>query len=462
MQQRDSTLALRDAGVLALAALWLTSATGWFRLTLPGEGRNVGVAWDIASTGQWLGLMEPAFDGRISLQSPSLSHCITSGPIHFLGSCELAARVASLLGAIAIITAMYRFAVEHLGRGEATWAVLVMVTTPFFYVGTQFANLGMLSSGCITVALLGFAEAALQTMKGEPTPRSALLTGYAGIGLGLLAKGIVGLLLPTLVIAVWLTSLRCTGVLLRLLWWPGAVLTTVFAAPWFAASQRGHTGLFDYFFGRHPPRYILDNAFNNAQPWWFYLPVLAALTIPWSLVGPFVAARNRRAGVLNPLTSGRMHLIRLLWIWAATVLVFFSLPNSKLVGDVIPILPPLALWIALVLLETRWCFRRAMACTAACLCLAAVWVFHVADRPITPRKFAGTSQEGRSSGDIVAMVRPIRALGFHWRSSVPTHAFWRIGVCACCHRETGETSLVMRQPLTLPSHLKPRQSVSPA
>jgi hypothetical protein len=70
-----------------------------------------------------------------------------------------------------------------------------------------------------------------------------------------------------------------------------------------------------------------------------------------------------------------------MWIWLAVVLVFFSIPQSKLIGYVLPALPPLALFVALTvrpMLDNSPTARRlwrASAGAAVCVCLVVVITF---------------------------------------------------------------------------------------
>jgi 4-amino-4-deoxy-L-arabinose transferase-like glycosyltransferase len=63
--------------------------------------------------------------------------------------------------------------------------------------------------------------------------------------------------------------------------------------------------------------------------------VLFGMTLPWSL--GLLAAFNRRfwQSTLQPLGL-------LMLIWLLLIFIFFSIPASKLIGYILPALPPLA------------------------------------------------------------------------------------------------------------------------
>jgi 4-amino-4-deoxy-L-arabinose transferase-like glycosyltransferase len=145
-----------------------------------------------------------------------------------------------------------------------------------------------------------------------------------------------------LTVLVWLFVIRRPGLIRRLLWWPGLVLFLAIAGPWFVAMQLRFPDFFDYFVMEQHFRRFAGSGFNNAHPFWFYVPVLALITLPWS---PWlVMAWKRRRGRLPspPVQASRA----LMWIWVAVIVGFFSLPSSKLVGYVLGALPPLAWLVA--------------------------------------------------------------------------------------------------------------------
>ena len=96
------------------------------------------------------------------------------------------------------------------------------------------------------------------------------------------------------------------------------------------------------------------------------------LTLPWS--GWLLVAAPR---AVRTLTGTRARLSEVDWLmllWLATIVVFFSLPHSKLIGYVLPALPPLAYFIARALqaVGAGSAVRRTTAGVAVVCCLAAL------------------------------------------------------------------------------------------
>ncbi|MFQ6687203.1 dolichyl-phosphate-mannose--protein mannosyltransferase, partial [Bordetella pertussis] len=133
---------------------------------------------------------------------------------------------------------------------------------------------------------------------------------------------------------------------LRALLWPPAILAfAVVAVPWFWLMQVRYPGFFQYFFVHQHFERFAQTGFNNVQPFWFYLPVIAGLALPWSLWAGGLLRKQFWAADADP--DG---LRRLALVWLAVIVAFFSMPQSKLVGYIMPVLPPLAFLLAEVVM----------------------------------------------------------------------------------------------------------------
>lgn len=356
-----------------ILAVWLSLLAGLRPLMLPDEGRYVGVAWQMVQTGDW---SVPLLNGLPFFHKPPLFYWITAFGLQSFGPIEIAGRVASLLGAWLAAMAIYLFVRYHQDIRTAALAMLILVTQPFFFVAAQFANLDMLVAGMITATLLAGAHAVLLEEAGQ-AQRPMVLLMYTFAAAGLLAKGLIGVVLPGGILFFWLLFTRRFRAISVLLWWPGLVLFAVLVAPWFVWMELRYPGSFDYLVVYHHFRRYTGTHFNNAHPFWFYVPVILLLCLPWTL-GLLRLLRRASWSVNDAL-----RLRPLLWIWLGLILLFFSLPNSKLVGYVLPALPALAVVLAIVLRHWmeqsagRGPARAVLACrwmgaTGALLCIAVV------------------------------------------------------------------------------------------
>ena len=322
---------------LALAALCL-AATAWMRpLTLPDEGRYVGVAWDMVSRGDGL---TPVLDGLPYFHKPPLFYWITAAALSLFGPHEWPARAAPWLGALLATASVFLFAYRWCGARVARLGLLAMLTQPLILVGGQFANMDMLVAGLITAATLAGADAILRLDAGLPWRRS-VLAAHALAGLGVLAKGLIGVVIPALTLLSALLLTRRQRWVPRLLWLPAVLVLAAVVVPWFWLMDRQHPGFLHYVVvEQHLNRY-LGSGFNNVQPAWFFPAILALVALPW---WPWVITGLWRAHAAPgaPATFIRVLMV----VWGVAVTVFFSIPQSKLLGYILPAVAPLALLAA--------------------------------------------------------------------------------------------------------------------
>lgn len=356
---------------MALLSLAWLALLAWLRpLTLPDEGRYVGVAWEMMRSGDWL---LPTLNGLPYFHKPPLFYWITASSLSVFGPGEWAARAAPLLGAWVGAMAVFLLLRRWWSQRAAWIATAVLLLQPLYYLAGQFANLDMLVAGCITATIALLAHSALCFERGQAW-RAALMGAYAAAALGMLAKGLIGFVLPALVITAWLLARRRFATLWALLSLPGVAVFLLIAAPWFVAMQMRFADFLDYFFVVQHFKRFADSGFNNVQPFWFYPALLILATLPWLA---WLRPSFTRSRFADP-ERGPLRLLMVFWL--VTIVGFFSLPASKLVGYVLPAVPPLAVLIADGLEERsqratasrRW--WRLSAALSVLLCLVVIGV----------------------------------------------------------------------------------------
>ena len=201
----------------------------------------------------------------------------------------------------------------------------------------------MLVAGCITATIVLAADAALCLDRGRPW-RSALAGAWVMAALGVLAKGLIGIVIPGGVLLIWLLLLRRWRLIGRLLWWPGLLLFALVAVPWFWAMQQRFPDFLHYFF--------VVQHFQRFRRWRLQQRLAVLVLSGRAAVGqPAVAAvvagqpqsavvdggyRRCRRPVGSPVDE---------LLVAARATVFLD-PASKLLGYILPAVPPLAALMA--------------------------------------------------------------------------------------------------------------------
>jgi 4-amino-4-deoxy-L-arabinose transferase-like glycosyltransferase len=344
--------------LLTLLAVWLLATLGLRPLLLPDEGRYAEVARAMLHGDA----LVPRLDGLPFFHKPPLFYWLDLAAMRVVGENVFAGRFGSFVGAwvmgAALLLAMRRW---H-GPRAAAIALGVLATMPFFFVGAQYANHDMLVGGLIAAAVLAMARA----LDAPPQVNLRwLVAGWVLCALAVLAKGLIGIVLPALVIGPWLLAQGRWRQMLKLLHPLGLLAFVAVAAPWFVAMQLRYPAFFDYFFVEQHFRRFAQSNFNNVHGVWFFLAAMPLLTLPWSA---WLPAAARRA------TGGRNATVGLYAWWIVAVLGFFSIPSSKLVGYALPALAP---WCALLALAVAGSARRLwpwVMGAAAVACVATVGV----------------------------------------------------------------------------------------
>ncbi len=382
---------------LALLAWLLT--TIWVRpLALPDEGRYAGVAWEMVRSGQWL---TPTLDGLPYFHKPPMFYWLTAIAIKLFGFSEWSVRIASLIGALLAAGAVWRLMLRWVSAEAALWGLAIVATLPLFYGGAQYANHDMLVAGFITGAI-AFAADALLSRDAGLRWRTSLLLAWACMALGLLSKGLIGIVLPSGVIFFWLLLIRQPLWLLRLFWWPAPLLFLAIALPWFVLMQLKFPEFFDYFFIHQHFERFSQKGFNNNQPFWFYPAALGALCLPWTIA----LFTRTRVGSARDLSHRAVRV--LLWTWVVVIVGFFSLPASKLIGYVLPVVPALAALAGEAVAGwQRRGLRLAITVGAALLCVVAVVLISRAET-VSSKALAAAWREQARPGDGLLSLRLYR------------------------------------------------------
>lgn len=334
-------------------------------LALPDEGRYGEVGRWMLQSGDWLA---PRLNGLPFFHKPPYLYWLQATALAAFGVNELALRLVPALHAGLMIVALYLATRTISTELIARRAVLMLGTSLTFLVGGQYVNHDMLVATWIGVAIWCFAFA---FMAGERPNATLARLGFVACALGMLSKGLIGIALPGLVLLIWLLWTRQFKKVLYLPWFSGLALLALVAVPWFVIAQQKYPQLFDYMFINQQFKRYTTTAYNNPQPGWYYLQVLLVVFFPWVFFALFQVRRQARglalqAGAALAPVAKAWWLLG--WIWVVAIIVFFSIPNSKLVGYILPVMPALALLAALGW-ERAFAHRARAGTLFAALCL---------------------------------------------------------------------------------------------
>ncbi|HVB82881.1 MAG TPA: glycosyltransferase family 39 protein [Candidatus Binataceae bacterium] len=316
----------------ALALLSLASAVFFFHLGSyglwePDEARYAEIAREMLATRNFI---VPHLNYVAYVEKPPLLYWLGVMWMALFGVNEFAARLTPALAALAGVFMTWLFVRRTMDRGRALLAGAILTTSTLYAVMAQVLTTDMLLTAAVTVALFALY---LHWSEGG---RWCWL-GYAAIAMGLLTKGPVAAVIPILAVAIflwWQGELR--GAIGRFHALAGGAMVMLVAAPWFIAIAIREPGFVDfYFIGEHLRRFF-EPSYSHNQPFYYYLPVLAAAMMPWTLMAPFIAWRT-----LARTPAGRFCIVA-----AAVVIVMFSAASAKLIPYILPAAAPIAVLLA--------------------------------------------------------------------------------------------------------------------
>ena len=181
---------------------------------------------------------------------------------------------------------------------------------------------------------------------------------YVAIGLGVLTKGPIALVLPVMVAGLWLLIERRLGDIRRLMLVPGLLIVLAIVVPRevLVYAEHGWSRITDFWITENFGRYTSEMVPGDRGPA-FYLPVLFGDLFPWAplLLVPIVTAWRRQGEGEDRAAAG---IRRLLWLWIVTIVVFFTVSDSKQDLYIFPVAPAVGVLIADVLMRTDFGARH--------------------------------------------------------------------------------------------------------
>lgn len=314
-------------------------------------------------------LITPTLGGLPWFEKPPLLYWLMMAAYRVLGVTEHAARLGPAVCGLLIAFFVYRIGKalekgsapvevtlgenpEQSRHGLGRFSALVWLSSLGATVFSRGASFDIVVTMTVTGALACFFVWHLRSARVPASGSQAslpasstlwLLVGfYLFIGLSLLAKGLIGIVIPFGVIAIYLLIRRewPKSFVKSLLW--GIPLAFAVAAVWFAPMFFRHGWQFiDQFFIQHHFARFVTNKYHHPAPIYFYLLVIVALSLPWTIFLGATIPDARRWRWRGPLPLDRFRVF--VFCWIAVPMLFFSFSESKLTGYILPVLPAVAL-----------------------------------------------------------------------------------------------------------------------
>lgn len=341
IEQRSDSAKRRlyEVGVLLmLAGVFFFFGAGKIALLGPDEPRYAEVAREMFASGDYI---STRLCGCLWFEKPVLFYWLTAVSYHLFGVSEFSARFASGFAATLSTLAIYFALSRAISQQLARLASFALLSSGIFIAYSHAATPDMTLTAAMTVAIL---SGYLATKAKGRTEVGFMMLSFAAMGLGMLAKGLVGIVL---VAAILLTYFAIAGRLRFIRWRYFIVWALVFfivAASWYLPVTLKHGWQFinEFFIEHHFKRY-LTNTYGHPQPFYFFFFVAIAGILPWAF---FLLPAAARIVSLKPRTNELDSLLTLAWVWLFIPLIFFSISESKLPGYLLPVFPALAIILA--------------------------------------------------------------------------------------------------------------------
>jgi 4-amino-4-deoxy-L-arabinose transferase-like glycosyltransferase len=306
-------------------------------LSDPDAGMYADIGTRMAASGDW---MTPRFNGLRYLEKPPLLYWLIALIYRLTGPSEWGAHLWPAIAGVAGVAMTYGLGREMFGPSVGLLSGLILATSIGYFAFAKVVSTDLLFVAFLSLALLAF----WRWYRSQAGGWRLLLHG--GMGFAVMTKGVIGLLLPGLIIASFLALTRDLRAVKRLgLWW-GIPLVVAIALPWHLGVALLHEGFFSFYvIDNHVLRFLGQRAFVEDDVPLSFLGFLAAtlmLFVPWSLCLP--AALRDGARKLRGATPEGKSLV-FLSLWGGLIVFFFALSPLKLEHYGLPAFPALAVLV---------------------------------------------------------------------------------------------------------------------
>jgi 4-amino-4-deoxy-L-arabinose transferase-like glycosyltransferase len=281
--------------------------------------------------------------------------------VHAFGWSEIALRMPSIIAAALTCAMVFIWASIALNRHVGFWATASLLLCHFFLDAARQPRMDSMLALFVTAAAMAL-ERALRPSGGDASApiavrsftadsdapsdrrsrRCALAPAAIMIGAGILTKGILGILLPGLVVGLYLVVRRrfrdlfCIDLIVTFVVGLAIGLSWYFAAYQIGGQKFLQWQLTMNLWSRFIPAEA-GGAGYCVHPFWYFTPQTIAGFVPWSVYLPAVAIylwphRGRKLPDASVFTL----------CWFAAIFVFFSTSHGKCLVYILPAFPPLA------------------------------------------------------------------------------------------------------------------------
>lgn len=325
-------------GLILAFALFYLLPLMFHGLWIPDEPRYAQISQEMLQTGNWVA---PHFMGFRYFEKPAAGYWMIALGQAIFGENLFGVRIASALSTGFSVWLAYWLASRLWSDPRKAFAAALLYMSFGLIAGQAgYANLDPQFTLWVNLSLVAL-WLALDSQTSPGRLGAWTLLGIA-CGMGVMTKGFLAWLLPVVVAVPYMLWQRRFAELLR--YGPVALIAAVAVSlPWALAIHSQEPDFWRFFFwNEHIRRFSADNA-QHLRPWWFFLPIMVAASLPWAALLPTTLAQA--------WNTRRQSTVGFLLLWFLLPLGIFSLSKGKLPTYIMPCLLPLALLMASALID---------------------------------------------------------------------------------------------------------------
>lgn len=308
--------------------------TGLFDLD---EGFYGAVVAEMNRRGEWI---TPYYNGEPWYEKPILLYWLAK-PMVALFGVWFGSRLPSVLCTVALYPMLYSFVKRRLGHEIGVLSVFCAGTSLLILALGRLMMTDAPLNLALTIAFLSFYE----SLVGD---RRWRLLAAGMLGVGVLAKGPICLILFVLIAGLTYWKQPEVRPQFKGYWIAGTAILVAVISTWYLPCYLANKQEFvqKFLIEQNVGRFTGGDTAHSLgiQGFLFFLPVIIIAIFPWGVLEwKWLKKENRESG-----------FEQYLFIWAMTILIFFSISSAKLVHYVLPAIPPIAILAAKRMATRPW------------------------------------------------------------------------------------------------------------
>ncbi|MCD4781926.1 MAG: phospholipid carrier-dependent glycosyltransferase [Candidatus Omnitrophica bacterium] len=324
--------------LIVLSYFLLMFGNGIISLTHPDEVFYIQSSKEMVEQNSWFTPL--IFDG-VQFEKPFLAFALFGIVLKWFGYHPSVARFwPSFFGMLGVVM-VYILAYAMFQKKRLAFIASIMLSSSFIYLALSRAVLtDMIFSTWILITIMFFY---LAYHKPDYKQKGVYL-GFVFMAVAVLTKGLLGITFPVMTMLLYLIYKKDLKCIFSATVFKGLLLFLLLALPWHIAMYRIHGPWFlQEYFGNVHWRRIFVSEHPKIDTWYFYLGLMFAGVLPWSLF--WVPALKRLGDHFKGRTGVKDQVVFLL-CWIAGVYIFVQPAHSKLASYIFPLFPAIVIFLA--------------------------------------------------------------------------------------------------------------------